>query len=212
MRRHLDRAIAQLAWVWKNILWNITKCRTLIDDHFTLCSLTGVWSIILFLHCFVGFLRSNRAAQHELERDMSAPAWKLQRSRWLGITLTAQCQPVSLVCHPIQDYLLALNKHRKWHTKIRHEQFEGTIELEYENPPRYASIKRQVCTAGLPLKGQRPLKCDRINKHIYFAQLVWNAFIYFISALGELRMCRVFSVIISIFLLENAEREAAGWW
>lgn len=32
-----------------------------------------------------------------------SPAWKLQRSRWLGITLTAQCRPVSLVCHPIQD-------------------------------------------------------------------------------------------------------------
>lgn len=31
------------------------------------------------------------------------PAWKLQRSRWLGITPAAQCQPVSSVCHPIQD-------------------------------------------------------------------------------------------------------------
>lgn len=62
-----------------------------------------------------------------------------------------------------------------------------------------------------PLEGWRPLKCDRENKHICFAQLVWNAFIYFIPALGELRMCRVFFVIISIFLLENAEREAAGW-
>lgn len=121
----------------------------------------------------------------------------------------SQCQPVSSVCHPIQDQLLALNKHRKWHTKIRHEQFEGTLELQYENPPRYASIRKQVRTAGLPLQGQRPLKCDRKNKHICFAQLVWNAFIYFISALGELRMFRAFSVII--FFQENAKRKAAGW-
>lgn len=101
-----------------------------------------------------------------------APAWIHRRSRWLGITLTAQCQLVSLVCHPIQDLLLALSKHRKWRTKIRHEKSEGTIKLEYENPTKICLNRETGSHSRTPLKGQRPLKCDRKNKHICFAQLV----------------------------------------
>lgn len=61
MRRHLDRAIAQLSWV---------RSVKLIIIVFL------VWDVLWhtfkwFWCCFVGFLRSNRAAQHELERDLS---------------------------------------------------------------------------------------------------------------------------------------------
>lgn len=100
-----------------------------------------------------------------------SPAWS---SRWLGITLASQCQPVSLVRHPIQDLLLATNKHRKWRTKIKHEQFEATIELEIWIPTK---IRLNQDTGlhkrtSLPHRGHRPLKCDGIIKHVYFAQSV----------------------------------------
>lgn len=40
--------------------------------------------------------------------------------------------------------------------------FEGTIELEYEKPQRGASVRKQVCTAGLSLEGEKPLKYEEI--------------------------------------------------
>lgn len=53
MRRHLDRAVAQLAWVWE--IW-LKKC---YQTHHSIA--------ITLYRCG----RSNRAAQHELERDLS---------------------------------------------------------------------------------------------------------------------------------------------
>lgn len=85
--------------------------------------------------------------------------------------------------------MLVLNKHRKWHTKIKHEQFEGTTQLEYENSPSYASIRKQVHTSGLPLKGQRPLKCDRKNKHTLHSWFKWSSFILYQIYVGKLIMC-----------------------
>lgn len=41
--------------------------------------------------------------------------------------------------------------------------FEGTIELEYEKPERSASVRKQVRTAGLSLEGEKPLKYEEIT-------------------------------------------------
>lgn len=55
--------------------YEILLCRIVFDDYFQKYSMKFdmYFNIVIFLFpsCFLGFLRSNRAAQHELERDMS---------------------------------------------------------------------------------------------------------------------------------------------
>lgn len=71
MRRHLDRAIAQLAWVWKISQRNITKRRILFNDSFSKYPKCFMHSMCCFVLVLFWWGRSNRAAQHELERDIS---------------------------------------------------------------------------------------------------------------------------------------------
>lgn len=110
------------------------------------------------------------------------PAWKRLSSRWLGITLTAQCQLVALLSQKNPRQALVPEYIQEGQTKIKLEQFQSAIEPQLK--------MRWAQRAKLPRvssEGQRAFKCDRKKNKafLFFAQLVWKGFLYSISSGSE---------------------------